>query len=77
MELNWIKEILAKAITVGVIALGAGLTSGIPIENSWALGMVFAYAVWTKVIVPRMEDILNGDSKTTEMRESKSSFDLF
>ena len=77
MELNWIKEILAKAVTVGVIALGAELASGVPIENSWALGMVFAYAIWTKVIVPRMEDILNGDVKTTMMRETKSSYELF
>lgn len=82
MSWDWLKEVLAKVVTVGATAViyqGTDLLyrvvagTATPLEYK-ALGLIFAYAVWTKVIVPRVEEFFVG--KTTSFGEKKSAFDL-
>lgn len=64
MNWNWLKKLVQKAITTGIVATGAALASGIPIENGWILGAIFAYAVWTDVIVPGVNGWLKSGMRT-------------
>lgn len=77
MTWDWLKEIVQKALTVGVVAIAAQFEAGAPIEYR-ALAMVFAYAVWIKVIVPRIEDFFTeeGTHLRTDAMQEKSGFDL-
>ena len=72
---NIVKELIAKAVTVGIMAVGGVLASGVPIENGWVLGTVFSYAVWTQVIVPRIDELF-AEGGITSARNTKSSFEL-
>jgi len=74
MNWDWLKEIAQKAITVGVIAVGAALAEGAPIEQK-AMAMLFCYAVWAKVIVPHVNGWLN-EGMRTEVGPRKSGWDL-
>ena len=82
MGFDWLKELIAKAITVGATAViyeGTDILMVVlsgeatPIQYK-ALALVFGYAVWTKIIVPRMEEFFEG--KTTSFSEKRSSFEL-
>ena len=89
MTWGWLKEIAAKSITVGMTALIEQGTEFIyvvfsggatPIEYK-ALFLIFGYAVWTKVIVPRITDWFeenNPDSPNTAVANTstQSRFDL-
>lgn len=75
MEWNWLKELIAKAVTIGIMAIGGAMASGVPIENSWVLGMIFSYAVWTQVIVPRINQAFEEEG-ITSAGNTKSSFEL-
>jgi hypothetical protein len=76
MTWDWLKDLAAKAITVGVVAVGGALASGVPIEGGWALGMIFAYAVWMQVIVPKVKELFEAEGITATRNESKSRFEL-
>jgi hypothetical protein len=78
MQTDWILEIGQKALTVAIVAAGAALAGGAPLEYK-ALAMVAAYAVWTKVIAPRIEDWFKGSVSytRTEATRTKSGFELF
>jgi hypothetical protein len=69
---GWAKEILQKAVTVAIVAVGASISEGSPIEYR-LLAMVAAYAVWTKVIVPRIENWFGEEMPTKTMTISKKS----
>ena len=73
---DWLKELAAKVITIGVMAVGGALASGVPIENGWVLGTVFSYAVWTQVIVPRINELFAEEGMTSARSNSKSCFEL-
>ena len=75
MGWNIVKELIAKAITIGIMAIGGALASGVPIENGWVLGTVFSYAVWTQVIVPRINQAFEEEGMTA-VGNTKSSFEL-
>jgi len=76
MTWDWVKDIVAKAITVGIVAVGGALASGVPIEGGWAIGMIFSYAVWTQVIVPKVKEMFEAEGVTSSRSGSKSSFEL-
>lgn len=75
--IDWIKEILQKTLTVGIVAIAAEFESGATIEYK-LLAMAFVYAVWTKVIAPRIEDFFKQEATGTKMEaiHEKSGFDL-
>jgi len=77
MTWDFAKEIIQKAITVGIVAIGAAISEGAPIEYR-ALAMVFFYAIWTKVLAPRIEDFFTeeGTHLRTDAAQEKSGFDL-
>lgn len=83
MGWDWLKELVAKAITVGATAViyeGTDILMVVlsgqatPLEYK-ALALVFGYAVWTKIIVPRMEEFFTGE-RSTAFGEHKSAFEL-
>ena len=69
-----LKEIIQKAVTVGVMAVAAAVQGGAPVNQ--ALAAVFAYAVWIQVIVPRVNEWLNGPEKLTASGISKTGWAL-
>ncbi len=70
---DWLKDIAAKAVSIGIMAIAAAVMQGSPIDKG--LAAVFAYAVWTQVVVPKVNEKLNPYG-TTAIGESKSRFAL-
>ena len=74
MTWNWLKDLAAKAITIGIMAVAAAVVQGSPVDKG--LGAVFAYAVWTQIIVPKVKAQLDPYGTTAIGGESKSRFAL-
>ncbi len=76
MTWDWLKDLAAKAITVGVIAVAGEVLGGAsPLEYK-LLAMVFGYAVWTQIIVPKVNVLLNPQITATKGIAKKSRFAL-
>ena len=74
MNWDWLKEIVQKAITIGISADAAFIAGGGDPFTKAAVA-IFAYAVWTQVIVPRVNELLNGQ-KTAVGTPTKTNWEL-
>lgn len=72
---GWAKEIMQKAVTVAIVAVGAAISEGNPIEYR-ALAMIAFYSVWTKVIVPQIENWFEEEKPKTGIGTKKSAYEL-
>ena len=75
MTWDWAIDLVAKALTVGVTAVAGSIIAGTSPVQYQLLAMVFAYSVWTQIIVPRVEDWFNG-GQTAVDAPTKSRFEL-
>ena len=73
MTWDWAKELIAKAVTIGIMAVAAAVVQGSPLDKG--LGAVFAYAVWTQIIVPRINKVFE-EGGMTAVGNTKSRFEL-